>query len=50
MGGGDYGTGMLDAQRENNKLTSRTNELLKESNELLQRLGDSTGPSGAVFG
>ena len=50
VGGGDYGTGMLDAQRENNKLTSRTNELLKESNELLQRLGDSTGPSGAVFG
>ncbi len=50
VGGGGYSTGALDAQRENNKLTSRTNELLKESNKLLQRLGESTGPSGAVFG
>jgi len=50
VGGGDYGTGILDAQRENNKLTVRTNEILQENNKLLQRLGTGGGSLVAVFG
>jgi len=50
VGGGDYGTGMLDAQRENNKLTGRTNEILQENNKLLQRLGTGGGSLVAAFG
>ena len=50
VGGGDYGTGMLDAQRENNKLTVQTNELLKSNNTLLQRLGTGGGSLVAAFG
>lgn len=50
VGGGDYATGMLDAQRENNKLTVQTNELLKSNNTLLQRLGTGGGSLVAAFG
>ncbi len=50
VGGGDYATGMLDAQRENNKLTLRTNEILQENNKLLQRLGTGSGGLAMVFG
>jgi len=41
---------MLDAQRENNKLTGRTNEILQENNKLLQRLGTGGGSLVAAFG
>ena len=39
VGGGGYGTGVLDAQRENNRLTSMTNSLIRETNKRLEKLG-----------
>lgn len=39
VGGGGYGTGVLDAQRENNRLTGETNSLIRETNKRLEKLG-----------
>ena len=47
VGGGGYSSGMLDAQRENNRLTG-------ESNRLLRAIGEKIGKGGttaqAAFG
>ena len=47
VGGGGYSTGTLDAQRENNRLTGQTNELLKDLNKTVEKLG---GKPQAAFG
>jgi len=47
VGGGGYSTGTLDAQRENNRLTGQTNELLKDLNKTVEKLG---GKPQATFG
>lgn len=47
VGGGGYSTGTLDAQRENNKLTSETNRILREIGE---RMKPGSGQSAAAFG
>jgi len=47
VGGGGYSSGMLDAQRENNRLTGETNRLLKDVNRGIGNLGGSTQ---AAFG
>lgn len=47
VGGGGYGSGALDAQRENNRLTGRTNELLTDLNKNVNKLG---AKQKAVFG
>jgi len=48
VGGGGYSSGMLDAQRENNRLTGETNRLLKDVNRTIGNLGGST--TQAAFG
>jgi hypothetical protein len=40
VGGGGYSTGTLDAQRENNRLTGQTNDLLKDLNKNVGKLGN----------
>jgi hypothetical protein len=47
VGGGGYGGSPLDAQRENNRLTGQTNELLKTLNKTVGKLG---GNRQATFG
>jgi tape measure domain-containing protein len=47
VGGGGYSTGTLDAQRENNRLTGQTNDLLKDLNKNVGKLG---GAKQAAFG
>jgi tape measure domain-containing protein len=47
VGGGGYSSGALDAQRENNRLTSETNRLLREMGE---RMKPGTGQTVASFG
>ena len=47
VGGGGYSTGTLDAQRENNRLTGQTNELLKDLHKTVEKLG---GKPQAAFG
>jgi hypothetical protein len=47
VGGGGYSTGTLDAQRENNRLTGQTNDLLKDLNKNVGKLG---GTKQAAFG
>jgi hypothetical protein len=42
-----YSTGTLDAQRENNRLTGQTNDLLKDLNKTVGKLG---GTKQAAFG
>jgi hypothetical protein len=49
VGGGGYSTGALDAQRENNRLTTETNRLLQQANTHLSKLGGGGTPS-AAFG
>jgi hypothetical protein len=44
VGGGGYGSGTLDAQRENNKLTGQTNVLLTAIRDKL------TGKAGSPVG
>jgi tape measure domain-containing protein len=48
VGGGGYSSGVFDAQRENNRLTGQTNELLRTLNKGVERLADKK-PS-AAFG
>ena len=36
VGGGGYSSGTLDAQRENNKLTSETNRILRDMSERMK--------------
>ena len=38
VGGGGYSPGLLDSQRENNRLTGETNRLLRETNQRIARL------------
>lgn len=47
VGGGGYSSGALDAQRENNKLTSETNRILREIGE---RMRPGSGVAAASFG
>jgi tape measure domain-containing protein len=47
VGGGGYQPGMLDAQRENNRLTGETNRLLGDLSRRVDKLG---GPAQASFG
>ncbi len=47
VGGGGYSAGALDAQRENNRLTSETNRLLREMGE---RMKPGTGTLVPAFG
>ena len=47
VGGGGYSSGTLDAQRENNKLTSETNNLLTKLTTKVEKLG---GKPQAAFG
>ncbi len=47
VGGGGYSTGALDAQRENNRLTSETNRILRDMSE---RIKPGTGKSVPAFG
>ena len=47
VGGGGYATGVLDAQRENNRLTGETNRLLQQANRHLSGQG---GGTAAAFG
>jgi tape measure domain-containing protein len=47
VGGGGYSTGTLDAQRENNRLTSETNRLLTDVSLKIGKLG---GGGLAAFG
>ena len=49
VGGGGYSSGALDAQRENNRLTTETNRLLQQANGHLSKLGGSGAPV-AAFG
>ena len=44
VGGGGYSTGVLDAQRENNRLTGETNALIRETNKRLDKLGGGGAP------
>ena len=48
VGGGGYSTGMLDAQRENNRLTQQTNRLLTDLTRKMEKLGG--GSAMAAFG
>jgi tape measure domain-containing protein len=48
VGGGGYGSGALDAQRENNRLTGRTNDLLTDLNKNVGKLGGR--PLVATYG
>jgi tape measure domain-containing protein len=48
VGGGGYSTGMLDAQRENNRLTGETNRLLNAVKTGIDKL--SGGSRQAAFG
>jgi hypothetical protein len=47
VGGGGYSRGALDAQRENNKLTSETNRILRDMSE---RMKPGTGKFTPAFG
>jgi hypothetical protein len=47
VGGGGYSPGTLDAQRENNRLTSETNRILRDMSE---RMKPGTGVAVASFG
>ena len=47
VGGGGYSTGALDAQRENNRLTSETNRILRDMSE---RMKPGTGTYVPAFG
>ena len=47
VGGGGYSTGVLDAQRENNRLTGETNRLLTGMKQGIDKLG---GGTQAAFG
>ena len=47
VGGGGYWSGNLDAQRENNKLTSETNRILRDMSE---RMKPGTGKFVPAFG
>jgi hypothetical protein len=47
VGGGGYSSGTLDAQRENNKLTSETNNLLTKLTTKVEKL---SGKPQAAFG
>jgi tape measure domain-containing protein len=47
VGGGGYSSGTLDAQRENNKLTSETNRILRDMSE---RMKPGTGKFVPTFG
>jgi tape measure domain-containing protein len=47
VGGGGYSSGTLDAQRENNKLTSETNRILRDMSE---RMKPGIGNFVPVFG
>ena len=47
VGGGGYSSGTLDAQRENNKLTSETNRILRDMSE---RMKPGTGTFVPAFG
>ncbi len=47
VGGGGYSTGALDAQRENNRLTSETNRILRDMSE---RMKPGTGTHVPAFG
>ena len=48
VGGGGYGSGALDGQRENNRLTGQTNDLLKDLNKNVSKLGGK--PLVATYG
>jgi tape measure domain-containing protein len=48
VGGGGYSSGVFDAQRENNRLTGQTNELLRTLNKGVEKLADKKSP--ACFG
>ena len=47
VGGGGYSSGALDAQRENNRLTSETNRILRDMSE---RMKPGSGQHVPVFG
>jgi hypothetical protein len=47
VGGGGYSSGALDAQRENNRLTSETNRILRDMSE---RMKPGTGTFVPAFG
>jgi tape measure domain-containing protein len=47
VGGGGYSSGALDAQRENNRLTSETNRILRDMSE---RMKPGVGQVAAAFG
>ena len=47
VGGGGYSSGTLDAQRENNKLTSETNRILRDMSE---RMKPGNGKFVPAFG
>ena len=47
VGGGGYSSGMLDAQRENNRLTGESNRLLRSIGE---KIGKGTATAQAAFG
>jgi hypothetical protein len=47
VGGGGYQPGLLDAQRENNRLTGETNRILREMSD---RLKPGPGKLVPVFG
>ena len=49
VGGGGYSTGILDAQRENNRLTGETNRLLRDTNRQIAKLGGGA-VAAASFG
>ena len=49
VGGGGYSTGILNAQRENNRLTGETNRLIRDTNKQLSRMGVG-GAVSALFG
>ena len=49
VGGGGYSPGLLDSQRENNRLTGETNRLLRETNQRIARLGGESNLT-ASFG
>jgi hypothetical protein len=47
VGGGGYQPGLLDAQRENNRLTGETNRLL---GDISRRMDRTIGTPQAAFG
>ena len=49
VGGGGYSTGILDAQRENNRLMGETNRLLRDTNRQIAKLGGGA-VAAASFG